>query len=254
MIDAHIHLYQYVSEHLHHQIERWKAAGIRAVIAVANDLPSSYRTLELKDQFPDFVHAAVGFHPEQPLPPEKDFVEWEKLISAEREKITAIGEIGLPHYNVDVLPHTLSSYTDFLARCLEIARSENLPVALHAVHAKASIVFDLLQQKQIKRAHFHWLKAPAHVLNSIIKAGYYVSVTPEVCYRSRDQQLARTVPMPQLLIETDGPWQYDQRFKHLQTTPLLLNDIIRQLARIKGVSESRVRQETLSNTKKCYGL
>jgi TatD DNase family protein len=82
MIDAHIHLYQYVSEHLHHQIERWKGAGIRAVIAVANDLPSSYRTLELKDQFPDFVHAAVGFHPEQPLPPEKDFVEWEKLISA----------------------------------------------------------------------------------------------------------------------------------------------------------------------------
>ncbi|MEH7383498.1 TatD family hydrolase [Bacillus sp. JJ1533] len=252
MIDAHIHLEQYEAKKLPAQIENWQEAGVKGVIAVSNDLPSSYRTLELQGKFPNFVHAAVGFHPEQPLPLEQDFVEWERLVQIERKKIVAIGEIGLPHYNLEKLPVSLEHYSDLLTRCLEVAALHQLPVALHAVHDKAEMVFDHLQDKQITEAHFHWLKAPEDVINKIVKAGYFISVTPEVCYRSRDQMLAKQVPLSQLLIETDGPWPYEGEFKNQSTSPLFLRSIVSQLATLFSQDIQELKEQLMLNSIHCY--
>jgi TatD DNase family protein len=252
VIDSHIHLDQY--KNIAQHIDSWKLSGISKVIAVSTDLKSSYQTLELQEKFPNFVHAAVGFHPERPLPAESDFLEWQALVKSERDLITAIGEVGLPHYSLAELPNSLDQYVEFLSRCLEVATLSSLPTVLHAVHDKAIIVYDLLQHHQIKAAHFHWLKAPPQVLNLIIKGGYYISVTPEVCYRSRDQELARTIPLSQLLMETDGPWRFENQFSNQQTSPLLLHEVADTLGSIKGQSSDFIKQETVKNTVSCFNL
>lgn len=253
MIDAHIHLEQYDFKELPSLIEKWREAGVEGVIAVSNNLASSYRTLELKVKFPDFVHAAVGFHPETPLPSEDDFLEWERVVRDEKNNIAAIGEIGLPHYNLEKLS-TLEEYVQFLSRCLDIAVQNQLPVALHAVHDKADMVFQMLQQKKIDKAHFHWLKAPSEVVNKIVEAGYFISVTPEVCYRKRDQALVTQVPLTQLLIETDGPWQFGDMFKNKETTPLLLSYILDKVSDLYCLSKHEVNEQFLLNVSSCYGI
>ncbi|MCC3358579.1 TatD family hydrolase [Bacillus sp. REN16] len=252
MIDAHIHLEQYEDTILPVQIEKWQEAGVKGVIAVSNDLPSSYRTLELHEKFPGFVHPAIGFHPEQPLPIEQEYLEWERLVQAERKKIVAIGEIGLPHYNLEKLPFSLEHYYDFLIRCLEVAVQQQLPVTLHAVHDKAEMVFDLLLKKQVAAAHYHWLKAPDEVIIKIVEAGYFISVTPEVCYRTRDQKLAKQVPLSQLLIETDGPWPYEEEFKNQPTTPLFLRCILSHLSTLYGLNSQELNEQIVLNTTFCY--
>ncbi|GAA0372714.1 TatD family hydrolase [Bacillus horti] len=254
MIDAHIHLDLYHKESLDEQIEEWKMGGCQAVIAVSNDLASSYRSLELQARYPDFVFAAVGFHPEYPLPSEAEFLEWQSLVTVEKARITAIGEIGLPHYELDKLPHSLDKYIDFLSRCLQVAQLNQLPVALHAVHDKAKIVLDLLQQLGIKQAHFHWLKAPKDVVLEIVGAGYFISVTPEICYRERDQRLAELVPLRQLLVETDGPWSYKAPFEGQRTSPLMIERAIQKVAEVKGISIDLVRNQLVMNTRGCYHL
>ncbi|MFD1738062.1 TatD family hydrolase [Bacillus salitolerans] len=252
MIDAHIHLEQYFE--IDRQIETWKENGVQGVVAVSIDLRSSYRTLELQRKYPEFVYAAIGFHPEYPLPNPPDFEEWQTLLKTERHRIIAVGEIGLPHYNLEKLQAPLEAYLDFLSNCLVIANAEQLPVILHAVHDKAEVVCSLLQEKQITNAHFHWLKATQDVLETILQLGYFVSVTPEVCYRERDQKLALQTPLQQLLIETDGPWNFDGPFQHLDTSPLLLDPIIQTLSRLKGQDYEKIRDITLHNTKRCYRL
>jgi TatD DNase family protein len=252
LIDSHIHLDQYTN--VEKQIDSWLLAGVSSLIAVSTDLSSSYRTLELQEKYPNFVHAAVGFHPERPLPIEADFVEWQALVKSERNRITAIGEIGLPHYSLAELPNSLHHYTDFLSRCLEVSTNYGLPTVLHAVHDKAIIVYDLLQQHEIQKAHFHWLKAPPEVVVQIVEKGYYISVTPEVCYKSRDQELARNVPLSQLLMETDGPWRFGDAFSNQETTPLFLHKVVNHLAAIKGQHRDFIIEETTKNAGKCYNL
>ncbi|MDQ0337950.1 TatD DNase family protein [Caldalkalibacillus uzonensis] len=240
-IDAHLHLDQYLlrygKEKLHDMINHWQLAGVRSVVAVSTDLASAYRTLELKHSYPDFVFAAVGYHPEQPLPTEKELCELFSLVRQERRWVAAFGEVGLPHYTLNKMGHPLlEGYTELLRLFLQHSQMFDLPVLLHAVHDKVQPVFELLQEENVSKAHFHWLKAPQEMIQKIVKAGYYVSVTPEVCYRKRDQRLVELVPKKNLVVETDGPWPFAGPFEGQETTPLLLQPVVEKVADIKRLT------------------
>ncbi|RXT04108.1 TatD family hydrolase [Ammoniphilus sp. CFH 90114] len=230
--DAHIHLDQYDTDRLESSIESWRSHGVRGVLAVSTDLKSSYTTLELKAKYPDFVYAAVGYHPELALPKEQELYEFAALVEKERRNISAIGEVGLPHYQFYGIKEqpSLAPYVEILRYFSQLAVQHQLPILLHAVHDKAELALRIIQAQQVKLAHFHWLKAPPQVTRLIVEAGYYISVTPEVCYRPRDQELLNQIPLSQLLLETDGPWKYDPPFHNLATTPLLLQDVANKVS------------------------
>ncbi|ASS97691.1 TatD family deoxyribonuclease [Geobacillus thermocatenulatus] len=250
MIDAHLHLDQY--RDIDEQINRWQEAGITGVVAVSTDLRSSHRTLELKRRFPSFVYAAIGFHPEQPLPSESDWNEWTKLVRQERPLLAAIGEVGLPYYSAEACAK-LPAYQERLAEVAAIAVEASLPLALHAVYDRAETALAILQQAGVRHAHFHWLKAEPAVVKQIIEYGCYISVTPEVCYRERDKKLLSLVPLEQLLLETDGPWPFAGPFQGKSTTPLWLFDSVRVVAAHYGQDIEQVKTVITANTKQLYG-
>ncbi|QOR68691.1 TatD family hydrolase [Cytobacillus suaedae] len=249
MIDSHIHLDKY--ENVDQKIECWQANGVTGVVAVSTDLKSSYQILDLKKRYPTFIFAAIGFHPEQPLPSEKDYLEWKRLVSSERQLLSAIGEVGLPYYTKII---SIKPYIEFLEEAMKLGRNEDLPLSLHAVHNQAECVYHMLIQNSVTKAHFHWLKANPSTLHSIIKSGYYVSVTPEVCYRERDQLLVKDVPLHQLLLETDGPWPFNGPFEKKETSPLFIRKMANFIASIKSVTEEDVISQTTNNTKCLYSI
>ncbi|WP_070119848.1 TatD family hydrolase [Bacillus marinisedimentorum] len=254
MYDAHIHLDKYEDGDIPASIERWKAAGVKGVVAVSTDLPSSYKTLELKEKFPDFIKAAVGFHPEYELPAEGEILEWQTLLKKERELISAAGEIGLPYYERERLGiSSLDPYIEVFAEYVRTARAHDLPVVLHAVHETALPAFEVLQKERHFRAHFHWHKAPKEVTEKLIEAGYFISVTPEVCWRERDRMLTAHVPSDRLLLETDGPWPLGGLFEGKRNSPLLLEKSAAAIAEIKNISIKEIKQVTAKNTEKIYG-
>ncbi|KKI93567.1 hypothetical protein WQ54_02860 [Bacillus sp. SA1-12] len=253
MIDAHIHLDQYHPD-VEEAISIWQENGIEAVIAVASNLQSSYEILKLKQRFPEFVYAAIGHHPEAPPPASKEFAELLNLILQERGHLSAIGEIGLPTYRKKELydQYKKEEYINVLEEFLRIGKEVKLPVVLHAVHEEAKEALNCLKKQQIRYAHFHWLKAREDVINEIVSGGYYVSVTPEVCYRERDQRLAKQIPLEQLLIETDGPWKFNGPFKERETSPLLLKEISQCLSNLLTIPIYSLREKVTTNTKRLY--
>ncbi|HET7629675.1 MAG TPA: TatD family hydrolase [Bacillales bacterium] len=254
MIDAHLHLDQYPPEQLDRLVETWRQSGVEAVVAVSYDLASSYRTLELKQRYPDFVYAAVGHHPEQPVPNEADRNELFALVSCERDSIAAVGEIGIPHYSLEAGEEKrLGAALDLLEDFLKLAKRADLPVALHAVHDKVGLALERLEKAKVNQAHFHWLKADPKHLKTICDSGYFLSLTPEVCYRKRDQKLAVSVPEHLLLVETDGPWPFQGSFEGKMTTPLFLKDALEFMAALRGCAMHEMRETTVRNTKKLYG-
>ncbi|MBE3563759.1 MAG: TatD family hydrolase [Hydrogenibacillus schlegelii] len=232
MFDAHLHFEAIVAredgtidwDRAERLVERWRAGGVRGVLAVSVDRPSAERTLKLKERFPDFVFAALGEHPERPLSSERELWALEALIRAERGRIAAIGEVGLPHYaRVDQKPAVRERLRFFAG----LGRKLGLPLALHAVYDGAAEALSVLQEEGVRKAHFHWLKAPDAVVERILAAGYRVSVTPEVCYRKRARALARAVRRrgAPLLFETDGPWPYEGPFGGRPAEPLWLGRV-----------------------------
>jgi TatD DNase family protein len=255
MIDSHIHLDKYPRDHLDQLIEEWRLEGIEGVVAVSTNLASAYQTLELKESYPEFVYAALGYHPEQALPQTQEINELRSLIKSERKNIVAIGEVGLPHYELPSLNDPpIEGYLDLLQSFCELGVEQDLPLVLHAVHDKAELALDLLSSHKVAKAHFHWLKAPVTFLEKIIQAGYYISVTPEVCYRERDQKLVEQVPLQQLLLETDGPWSYSGAFSTRRTTPLFLHEVAAKVGEIKKSPQKDIKEVCTSNSLSCFGI
>ncbi len=248
MIDSHIHLHQYDVDELETSVPTWKEAGIEKVVAVSMNWQSSIQTLTLHERFPDFVLPAIGYHPEQSLPTEEELDKLTTLIKENAQKVVAIGEVGLPYYEKS----SNKQYEDLLEYFVKLSVHLDLPIVLHAVHDTAERALYLLKKHEVKKAHFHWLKAPEEVVKEIVEAGYYISVTPEVCYRKRDERLVEIVPLEQLLVETDGPWSYDGPFQNVETTPLLIEEICKVLANKKGKEVEEIMIQTSQNAKKLF--
>lgn len=251
MIDSHIHLDQYPSNQIDLLIEEWSRAGITGVIAVSTNLESAYKTLKWQDKYPDFIYPTIGYHPEQPFPKQSEIAELFALIKSEKSRIAGIGEVGIPHYT-SKNPVDIERYKELLEEFSRLSVHYSLPLALHAVHDKAEIAFDILKKYQVKLAHFHWLKAPLHVIDKIIEANYYISLTPELCYRKRDQELAKYIPLSNLMLETDGPWPYSSIFEGQLTNPTFLFTSINHVARLKNVNDQIVLHTCTQNVLQVY--
>jgi TatD DNase family protein len=198
---------------------------------------------------------AFGIHPEG-FWDEREAKNTRRRIRNHRSEIVAIGEVGLPYYSLSKARQSQGPLAVHLKRLepfVALAQELDLPLILHAVHQSVAPTLELLQRHGISKAHFHWLKAPAPVVKQLAAADYYISVTPEVCYRRRDQELVRLVPKHLLLVETDAPWPYEGRFAGQSTEPKMVWDAVRTIAQVwkRGVDE--VAQQIRDNTRRCFG-
>ena len=245
MYDSHIHLAQYRDVEMMDILSQ-----VEGVIAVATDLTSSKRLLDLKRSYD--ISIAAGFHPEQTLLSEAQLNELVDWIRDNRSALSAIGEIGLPQYlRREGKVENEQVYIHLLETLIHLAGELELPIVLHAVYADAAIALQLLDQYNV-HGHFHWFKATDDLINEVIKAGHFISVTPDILWNSKTRRVAELVPLEQLMIETDGPWPhtgFDKCDIHSQ-----LSAIIDEVAVIKQMTRNKVMEQIRYNTRSFYQL
>jgi TatD DNase family protein len=210
----------------------------------------------MQQRYPDLIWATLGLHPE------RLDTSWEELeavvaqIQEQRARVVAFGEIGLPHYSrleERMTAEQARQREAFLHALVQAAVRLALPVVLHAPHATAAVALEIVKRYQPPGAVFHWHKSPPETTRAIYQAGYCISVTPEVCYRDRDQQLVHMVPLENLLLESDGPWPYGGEFAGHMTTPALVARVATEVARLKGSTVAAVHQAITANVQRVFG-
>ncbi|MFD0696995.1 TatD family hydrolase [Paenibacillus sp. GCM10027628] len=258
-IDAHIHLDMYDQSRSLAMLNEMPENNVLALVAVSRNMASCIATKQLRDHAPDRVFAAYGYHPEQELPSETQLNELLNWICAHAEQMAAIGEIGLPYYmrqEAEERGQTfdLAPYISLLDCLLGLAAKLKKPVVLHAVYEDADIVCDLLSKYEIHNAHFHWFKGSQKTVERMIRAGYYISITPDVLYEEEIQSLVRSYPIEQIMVETDGPWPFEGPFEGQETNPIMIHAVIEQIACLKSIPIDEVALSLLQNTRKFYSI
>ncbi|HUA32128.1 MAG TPA: TatD family hydrolase [Candidatus Binataceae bacterium] len=255
MIDTHIHLDADQYADPSSTIKRAREAGVRAVVVPGVSPASNRAVLELARRFPGFVHAALGFHPERYELTDREFEATVAMIRAERSSICAIGEVGLPWYGDSAHDQSVRArMRERLDTMGRLAVELDLPLILHAPHNSAAEALRVIASAGAPRAVFHWHKSDEATTRAIIDAGHFISITPEVVYRERDRDLARIVPLQHLLVETDGPWQYGDRFSGRITEPAMVADAIAAIAAIKAETFATVREIATENAARLFRL
>ena len=255
MIDSHVHLDADQDPDPSGAIKRARAAGVSALVVPGTGPDSNRRVLELAELFPGNVHVALGFHPERFELGERAVDETLTLIERRCDSICAIGEVGLPWYGEraqDVAVVAMAA--DRLARFAALAARIELPLILHAPHQRARDALTIIRGAGVTRAVFHWHKSDDATTRAIVDAGYFVSLTPEVAYRERDQELARWLPLDRMLVETDGPWPYGGQFAGRLTEPAMIKEAVAAIAHIRCATFDEIASVTAANARALFKI
>jgi TatD DNase family protein len=261
VIDAHVHVDLYPSEEQEELLRESRKRGVEAVVAVSMDLASSERTRGLALRHQGFVHPVYGFHPEQE-PPTREareaLIHWIRERHREGEAF-AIGEVGLPYYKrteaeVGGAVFDEAPYVELLERFVALAAELNRPIVLHAVYEDADKACDLLERYGVREAHFHWFKGSAETMVRMARAGYLISVTPDIAYEAEIKDVVARYPLELMMAETDGPWPFEGPYAERRTEPEMARESVLGIASVKGIHPSEAARQLFLQTRRFYRL
>ena len=254
--DAHIHFDRYEKDHQFKIMKSLAEDQIEGLITVSMNLLSCKENLRLAVQHPN-IHPAFGFHPEQPLPNGDEVTEMLKWIEEHQEKMVAVGEVGLPYYlrrKNKGSNFPFQGYIEVLEQFILLAKRLNKPIVLHAIYEDASVVCDLLEKHNVRKAHFHWFKGDKKTMERMVENEYFISLTPDIFYEEETREVANFYPLHLIMAETDGPWEFEGVFKNKMTQPSMVHHVIRQLASLKNVRVEDTYTALFNQVKSFYQI
>lgn len=246
LIDIHCHANLYLT--LDEVIKEAQSVGVGKIIAVGMSSISITRVLELSDRYRE-IYAALGIHPEEvrmnkEIDNQLDSVL--EIIRENKEKVCAIGEIGLDHHFIkekELYPSQLRIFDCMLS----LAQDLELPVNLHTKGAE-ELVFDMLPSYKIPNINIHWYSGPEEYLNVGIDRGYYFSITPALSYSPAVKKTVLKVNKEFILLESDGPVKYSGKIG----TPAMIRDVITTISKLKNIPIEELENQIYENTKRIF--
>jgi len=253
MIDSHCHLdFKEFNKNREEVIRNALAAGVRTMINIGADLPTSINSVRLAEKY-DCIFAAVGVHPHD-AKTFNDGVENELLRLIENKKVKAIGEIGLDFFR-DLSPRQIQK--DVFRRQLELAVSKRLPVVIHAREAYQETLEIVREYSQkLVGGVFHCFQGDAKKAFKVIDLGFSVSVGGKITYpRDEMAAMAAEIPLEHILLETDSPYLTPVPFRGKSSNqPAYVRYVRDKLAELKNISVEEVEKITDRNTQKLFRL
>jgi len=241
LIDGHVHLSEIKDSE--RAVENALKAGVKRMIAVAMDLDSCRKTLAFAERYQDNVLPAIGYHPWSTKA--EDVEDTLLFITQNIHRCVALGEVGLD-YKVKVKKKLQKVV---FSKLLNLAVQAHKPVIIHSRFSYQR-TYEMTAEANVEKAVFHWYSGPVDILDKIIARGFFVSATPALAYSPHHQAAMARAPVDRILIETDAPVQYADRFSE----PADLHETLFHLSRIKKIPEDKLARIVTKNAEKFFGL
>jgi len=247
IIDTHAHLSDLQDRE--GVIERAKAAGIEAIVAVGANMETCRATLEWAQEYQGYVHPALGIHATEWM--DDDVPETLRFIRERIGGCVAVGEIGLDYWNrearknKDVRERQRELYVEQLGIAVEHGKSAS-------VHGRGSWedALELAEKHGPERIIFHWYSGPLDVLGRLLDSGYLISATPASEFSKHHRAALSEAPLERIVIETDSPVSYHGKLA--EPSDILLT--LRSLAELKGITEEEVARVTTRTAKRFFEI
>lgn len=247
LIDAHIHLADSAyADRIDFLLEVARKENIVALVANSIDLETSKASVTLSIRNPSLVYAAVGLHPWNAQTADSEEVnQIRELVQEKRNRIVAIGEIGLDKSYAKTPDH-FEQQRRFFEKQLDVAKRMNLPVIVHS-RSSAKEVLDIAESYDQKKVLMHWYSGPLEYVKDICDRGWVLSFGPSILYSKRIREIVSKVPLESLLTETDGPVKYRGPFMEKETTPEFIRPVVEEVARILNKDPRALADQILEN-------
>ena len=239
------------------------SARVCGVINVGTNLQNSRVAVEQAGKYP-FMAAAVGIHPEDaqglpdgaPLDPERELTALRAWLSdpvaRKRDKIVAIGEIGLDSYWE---PMDKPLQKAFFEGQLALAAELDLPVIIHDREAHGD-AFDTVLKYPTVRGVFHGYSGSAEMARELIRRGWYIAFGGASTFKNaqRVRSVVASVDVNRLLLETDCTYMAPVPHRGTVNHSGLIPCIADVIAPLHGLTVEELAEITNRNAEALFGL
>ena len=198
------------------------------------------------------MYGAIGVHPDEVGNlDETQFARMERLL--DKEKIKAVGEIGLDYYwHKEEAEH--KQQQEMFRAQMDIAREEKLPFMIHSRDA-AEDTLEIVKEymkKDMSGGIIHCFSYSKEIAAEYLKMGLYLGIGGVLTFKNAKKlkEVAAIAPLSQIVLETDCPYMAPEPNRGRRNSSLNLPYVAEALAQIKGITAEEVIAVTEENAKR----
>jgi len=250
LIDSHCHLdFDGLSNRLPEVLAAMEANDVGGCMTIGVTLEEAPQVLAIAAAH-EQVFASVGVHPEYADHKEPDVETLCDL--AQHPKVLAIGETGLDyHWHKDKPEWQRERFRVHI----RAAKQLNKPLVIHTREA-AEDTLAILKEEGAGSVGgiLHCFTETLAVAEEAMALGFYISISGIVSFKKAEQvhEVARSIPLDRLLVETDAPYLAPVPFRGKPNEPAYVRYVAEAIANLRQISYAEVAEASSRNFLKLF--
>ena len=242
LIDVHAHIdSEEFDKDLDEVIDRAQRNSVIGIINSALGPKYIQKALDIEEKYYGYVFLCFGLEPYNLS--DNDFYETVNLIKRFKDKIYAVGEVGLDYYWVSDHSQREIMRERFI-QFIELARELHKPLVIHSRSA-GKYAIQILIENDAEKVLMHAFDGKASVVKRGVEAGYFFSVPTSVVYSKQKQKMVKVLPLENMMLETDSPVLSPNKDKRNEPANVIYS--LEKVAEIKNFPKEDVARITTEN-------
>ena len=212
LIDIHCHLdYDKFDHDTDTIVKNAEKAGVGIIISNGTNPESNRKVLALAKKY-KIVRPALGIYPVDSLKMTDKEIEAELVfIRSQKDKIAAIGEIGVDFYWIKDEEERKKEIENF-KRILSFAQEIGKTVIVHAREAEQETI-DILKEAGNKKVIMHCFGGTMKQVQECLDQGWYFSIPVTVINSKHFRKIVKCAGAERIFTETDAPFLNSEKGK-----------------------------------------
>lgn len=256
-IDSHCHLsFPELRAQLPEILSAMQDARVEQAICICTTMEEFPTVRGLAAEHPQ-LWATVGVHPDNEDVHEPTV---EELVQgAQDPKVVAIGETGLDYYRLNGRSvEAMEWQRERFRTHIRAARQTGKPLVIHTRSSSADTLRLLREEgaQGDRPGVFHCFTETVEVANAAVDMGFYVSFSGILTFKNAQdlRDVAQSLPLDRLLIETDSPYLAPVPYRGKTNSPAYVPHVAQQLATLRGLPVQAIAEQTTANCRRLFGL
>jgi TatD DNase family protein len=251
LIDSHAHLYlKDFNEDIGDVIDRALSCGVSKMFLPNIDLSTIDALMEICKKHKGICFPMMGLHPTSVK--ENYHEELDKIYKKlEQEEFIAIGEIGIDLYWDKTY---LKEQQIAFEQQIQWAKKMKLPVVIHARDSFDEI-FEILDSENTPELSgvFHSFTGNVEQVKKILSYDFYIGLNGIVTFKNSElASVAKTIPLQNLLIETDSPFLAPVPYRGKRNESSYVIEVARKLAIVFNLDLEQMAELTSQNALRLF--
>lgn len=230
-------------------VDNAREHGVGHLLCVSVERGDYPVLLDLAEQY-DCISASIGIHPNTQMEEEVDVAHL--VENAEDTRVVAIGETGLDYFRSR---GDLEWQRRRFRTHIRAAREIGKPIIVHCREAKDDVI-DILGEEKADEVGgvMHCFVEDLDTAKRAIDLNFLISFSGIVTFKNARElkEVARTVPLDRLLVETDSPYLAPVPYRGKQNQPAWVRYVAEHVAELRDTTFDDIAAATTANFNRVF--